>query len=124
MYRHVQVTIIPRQPGKELSVPEKLDVVGWFMYDVIWDFQVSRSFLFSLTDFCDLSLLGEGDLSRDLWDLDLGEGGDLWELRLGEGDLSRDLWDLDLGEGDLCELLRLGEQGNLLRAINNKTVTR
>ena len=84
---------------------------------------MSRSFLFSLTDFCDLSLLGEGDLSRDLWDLDLGGVGDLWELRLGERDLSRDLWDLDLGEGDLWEL-RLGEQGNLLRGIDNKIVRR
>ena len=64
-----------------------------------------------------------GDLSRDLWDLDLGEVGDLWELRLGERDLSRDLWDLDLGEGDLWEL-RLGEQGNSLRGIDNKTVKR
>ena len=59
------------------------------------------------------------DLSWDLRDLDLGEVGDLWELRLGVGDL----WDLDLGEGDLWEL-RLGKQGNLLRGIDNKTVRR
>jgi len=55
-------------------------------------------------------VLGEGDLSRDLWDLDLGEVGDLWELRFGDWDLSRDLWDLDLGEGgDLWELRLIGE---------------
>ena len=79
-------------------------------------------------DLWDLDL-GEGDLCElrlgvgDLWDLDLGEVGDLWELRLGERDLSRDLWDLDLGEGDLWEL-RLGEQGNSLRGIDNKSVKR